>query len=196
MNKVLALSFVFLLTRTSCDLFKTRDPESPTQASSNFVPPTEPSIVFSNLSNALRDLNSVNYLRSFADSSSAGRDFRFDPTTQASSRYAGVFVSWTKQSEQQYFENMKSKITTGNTAILEFLTLSEQSRQADSSQYNATYRLTVLHSQTNIAKQVRGQSQFFLLADRSRNWVIWRWIDIAQNASDSTWSDLKGGFAQ
>ncbi|HLF20615.1 MAG TPA: hypothetical protein VI704_07480 [Bacteroidota bacterium] len=148
------------------------------------------------MSNAFRDLNSVNYLRSFADSSSTGRAFQFAPTTQAVSRYGGVFVAWTKQSEQQYFENLKSKLVTGTTPILDFLTLTEQSRQADSAQYNATYRLTALHTQANVAKLVRGQSQFLLITDRSRNWIIWRWVDVAQSSTDSTWSDLKGGFGQ
>lgn len=148
------------------------------------------------MANAIRDLNTVNYLKSFADSSSAGRSLRFDPTTQASSRYGGVFLNWTKQSEQQYFENMKSKVATGRTTLLEFLSLAEQSRQPDSSQYTATYRLTVQHSQPNVANQVRGQSQFFLITDRSRNWVVWRWVDIQQSNNDSTWSDVKGAFGQ
>jgi len=91
---------------------------------------------------------------------------------------------------------MRSKVLPGITVVLEFLSLSEQSRQSDSSQFNATYRLTVPHSQANVAKLFQGQSQFYLLADRSRNWVIWRWVDIAQGTTDSTWSDLKGGFGQ
>jgi hypothetical protein len=189
------LCFLAVISGTSCDLFKTRDPESPTQSSSSYIPATEPSIVFTNMANAIRDLNTVNYLKSFADSSSAGRSLRFDPTTQASSRYGGVFLNWTKQSEQQYFENMKSKVPSGRDVSLEFLSL-VGSPQGDSSQYNATYQLTVQHTQSNIANQVRGQSQFFLITDRSRNWVVWRWVDVQQSANDSTWSDVKGGFGQ
>ena len=189
------LFFLAIFLCISCDLFKTRDPESPTQSSSSYIPATEPSIVFTNMANAIRDLNTVNYLKSFADSSSAGRSLRFDPTTQAGSRYGGVFLNWTKQSEQQYFENMKSKVPSGRNVSLEFLSL-VGSPQGDSSQYNATYQLTVQHTQSNIAIQVRGQSQFFLMTDRSRNWVIWRWVDVQQNANDSTWSDVKGAFGQ
>lgn len=189
------LCFLAIFTCTSCDLFKTRDPDSPTQSSSSYIPPTEPSIVFTNMKNAILDLNTVNYLKSFADSSSAGRSFRFDPTTQAGSRYGGVFLDWTKQSEQEYFENMKSKVASGRTALLEFISL-VGSPQGDSSQYNVTYQLTVQHTQPNIANQVRGQSQFFLITDRFSNWVIWRWVDVQQSANDSTWSDVKGAFGQ
>ncbi|MBI3006574.1 MAG: hypothetical protein HYY49_14355 [Ignavibacteriales bacterium] len=196
MTKALTFWLLAVVLLTSCDVFLTRDPDPPSESSSSYIPPVIDSLVFVNLANALRETNTLNYLRTFADSSSSGRNFRFEPSTQALSRYGGVFSSWTKHSEQQYFENMKSKLQTGSAPILEFLTLTPQSRQSDSSQYNATYRLTTQHSQANVAKQVRGQSQFFLMTDRSKNWVIWRWVDIAQSSADSTWSDLKGGFGQ
>ncbi len=184
------------LCQFACGIFETRSPESPSQTSSNFIPPTEPSIVFSNMINAFRDLNSVNYLRSFADSTTANRSFTFEPTPEAQSRYGSVFLNWTKQSEQQYFENMKSKISSGSTASLEFLTLSAQSIQSDSAQYEATYRLNVPHSQTNIPQQAQGRSQFYMIADKSRNWVIWRWVDVSITQNDFTWSDLKGAFGR
>ena len=196
MRKSVTIWLPLLVLWSSCDLFTTRDPESPTEPSSSFVPPVLDSIVFENLVNSVRELNTENYLRSFADSSTSGQSFRFEPTTQATSRYGGVFLGWTRQSEGRYFMAMKSKIVSGGTAILEFPTRTLQSRQVKSSQYNATYLLTAQHTQTNIAKQVRGQSQFYLITDQSGNWVIWRWVDIAQSSSDSAWSDLKGGFGQ
>ena len=77
----------------ACNIFETRDPEPPSQSSSTFVPATEPSLVFSNMSSAFRDLNSVNYVKSFADSASAGRGFSFEPTQQAKIKYGGVFLT-------------------------------------------------------------------------------------------------------
>jgi len=180
----------------ACNIFETRDPESPSQSSSNFIPPTEPSIVFTNMTNAFRDLNSLNYLKSFADSTTSGRSFSFEPTSQARLKYGGVFLHWSKQSEQQYFENLKSKVPSASSAILAFEALTVQGLQSDSAQYEATYRLTVQHSLSNVPKDVRGKAQFFLLADRSRNWVIWRWVDLPSIVNASTWSDLKGEFGQ
>ena len=194
--RIAAFIMFGVVTQVSCNIFETRDPEPPTQSSSNYVPPTEPSLAFSNMINAFRDLNSVNYLKSFADSTTAGRSFIFEPTPQAKLKYGGVFLSWSKQSEQQYFENVRSKIPSGSSASLAFDALSAQSLQSDSAQYEATYRLTVQHSVASIPKEARGRAQFFLLADRSRNWVIWRWVDVPTGTSTFTWSDLKGEFGQ
>jgi hypothetical protein len=180
----------------ACNIFETRTPEPPSQSSSTYIPATEPSLVFQNISNAFRDLNSLNYIKSFADSSTAGRGFSFEPTPQAKVKYAGVFLTWSRQSEQQYFENLRSRMATGSTPTLVFQTLSVQSLQSDSAQYEATYTLTAQHTIASVPKQATGKAQFFLLADRSRNWVIWRWVDVPTGSNDFTWSDMKGEFAQ
>jgi hypothetical protein len=192
----LAAGLVLAVSLIGCDIFDTRDPEPPSQSSSSYVPATEPSLVFTNMSNAFRDLNSLNYLKSFADSATAGRGFSFEPTPQAKVKYSGVFLLWNRQSEQQYFDNLKSKIPSGSSASLVFQTLSVQSLQSDSAQYEATYTLTASHSVAAVPKIATGKAQFLLLADRSRNWVIWRWIDVPTGTSGFAWSDLKGEFAQ
>jgi hypothetical protein len=187
---------LWALAQSACNIFETRTPEPPSQSSSNFVPATDPSLVFSNMTNAFRDMNSVNYLKSFADSSSAGRSFSFEPTQQAKIKYGGVFLTWNKQSEQQYFENMRSKVPSSSVATLSFETLTVQSLQSDSAQYEATYRLTVPHTVASLPTVATGKAQFLLIADRSRNWVLWRWVDLTTSTSTFSWSDLKGAFGQ
>jgi hypothetical protein len=194
--RLMIAGFVVATTQFACNIFETRPPEPPTQSSSSFIPATEPSLVFSNMTNAFRDMNSLNYLKSFADSSTAGRRFSFEPTPQARVKYGGVFLFWSRQSEQQYFENLHARIPSGSTATLVFQTLTVQSLQSDSAQYEATYTLTAPHSVASIPKQATGKAQFSLLADRSRNWVLWRWIDVPTGSANFTWSDLKGEFAQ
>jgi len=194
--RLIVIGFCIGATCIACNIFETRTPEPPTQSSSSFTPATEPSLVFSNMSSAFRDLNSLNYIKSFADSVTAGRSFSFEPTPQAKVKYGGVFLLWNRQSEQQYFENLRSKIPSGSTATLVFQTLTVQSLQSDSAQYEATYTLTAPHSVASVPTQATGKAQFLLLADRSRNWVIWRWIDEPTGTSSFTWSDLKGEFGQ
>jgi hypothetical protein len=190
---VVLLTAVFL---GSCNLFETRTPESPAQTSSNYNPPINASDVFDNMQNAFSDLNTVNYLKSFSDSSTAGRTFVFEPSPQARTQYTGVFLNWTRQSEQQYFDNMKSKIAPGLTASLTF-TLTPTSIQSDSAQYDANYQLSVPHTQANIPKLFQGRSQFFLIRNPiSSTWAIDRWIDLRDAQNDTSWSDLKGAFAQ
>ena len=180
----------------SCNIFETRTPESPAQTSSNYSPPINASDVFDNMQFAFSDLNTVNYLKSFSDSTTSGRAFQFDPSPQARSQYIGVFIIWTRRSEQQYFDNMKSKIATGSTASLTF-SLNPISIQSDSAQYDADYQMTIPHTQANIAKVFQGRAQFFLIKDRvSSTWTISRWIDFRDAQNDLGWSDLKGAFAQ
>jgi hypothetical protein len=194
--QLLGLGLLTVLASAGCNLFETRDPEPPSQSSSTFVPATDPSLVFSNMTSAFRDLNSVNYLKAFADSSSSGRNFSFEPTQQAKIKYGGVFLTWNRLSEQQYFENLRSKIPSGSAATLSFESLTVQSLQSDSAQYEATYRLTVPHTVATLPTQATGKAQFLLIADRSRNWVIARWVDLTISTSTFSWSDLKGAFGQ
>ena len=189
-------SVVAVLGASACGIFETRDPEPPVQSGSNYLPPTEPSLVFTNMTNAFRDLNALNYVKSFSDTASAGRGYVFEPTPEARLRYGAVFLNWTRQSEQQYFENTKSRVTSSAVPSLEFLSLAAQSIQSDSAQYEATYLLNIPHAQSNIPREARGRAVFYMLADKSRNWVIWRWVDIAQAQNDFTWSDFKGQFGQ
>ncbi len=179
---------------SSCDLFKTREPENPVQPSSTFVPPTEPSIVFSNMVNSFRDVNSLNYGKSFSDSTTAGRTFVFQPTSQAQAQY-GVFLSWSRQSEQQYFDRMKSELQSSSvpSLVLSFLS---QSVAGDSAQYEASYQLTVPHTRTGVSQSAVGKAQFYLRKDNVQNWVIWRWVDLANQPADFTWSNFKGEFGQ
>ncbi len=193
---LLVAAFLPALTLVACNIFETRTPEPPSQSSSNFVPATDPSIVFSNMTNAFHDLNSVNYVKSFADSSTAGHNFSFEPTQEATVKYGGVFLTWNRQSEQQYFENMRSKIPSGSTATLVWESLTAQSLQSDSAEYEATYSLTAPYTVATLPTQATGKAQFLLIADKSGNWVIWRWIDITTSTSAFSWSDLKGAFGQ
>jgi hypothetical protein len=192
---IVVIGIMQCLGVVSCNLFKTRTPDEPSEQSSNYIPPTTPELVFQNIVNAFHDMNSVNYISSFADTVNSNFVFTFEPTPQARLRYSS-FDEWTKFSEEQYFKALQSKLQTGASPTLEFLTLTQQGIASDSIQYEATYRLTVPHTQSNIPTQVHGSAQFFLVSDKSRNWFIRRWDDFAQNQNDSTWSDLKGSFAQ
>lgn len=195
-KQITRIALLLAIVLNSCNIFETRTPEPPAQTSSNYTPPVNASDVFDNMQYAFSDLNTVNYLKSFSDSNTSGRSFEFDPSPQARSQYVGVFLNWTKQSEQQYFDNMRSKIATGSTATLNFTTLDPVSIQSDSAQYDADYQLTIPQVQPN-TQVYEGRAQFFLLKDPvSSTWTIWHWIDFRDAQNDIGWSDLKGAFAQ
>jgi hypothetical protein len=190
-------ALAFLLGGLSaCGIFDTRDPQSPSQLSSSFVPPTDPPIVFQNLTGAFTDQSALNYVRCFADSSTGLPPFRFDAEPNARLVYSGAFSVWNRTSEQQYFEAMKAQLTPGAGMTLEFVTLTPTSLSSDSAQYDSQYRLTVPHTRSGVPTVAVGRSVFWLASDRSRNWAIVRWTDLELKAGDFTWSDLKGTFGQ
>lgn len=179
----------------SCSLFETRDPEDPTVLRSTFDPPTEPLTVLDNMTAAFRELNEVNYLRCLSDSLTGGL-LDFQPTPEAASRY-GIFAAWSKDQEQQYFLNIRSRLPSGNALSLSFGTPVLQSQTSDSAQVEVTYDLLVPHGQQSVPDRGRGRAQFVLVLDRSTgSWAIRRWTDLALDAVTNSWSDIKGAFSQ
>jgi len=186
----LALTLAFA---SSC-IFDTRTPDNPAEPSANYKPPTEATDVFLNMANAFADKNVLNYRKSFADSATAGRSFAFEPTSQSLSKY-GVFVGWSRQSEEQYFNNITVQLQPLSAPSLLF-TFGTQSVSSDSAFFEGSYQLTVPHTKSSVPQISLGQVQFYLLKDNIQNWVIWRWVDLPNQQGDFTWSDLKGEFGQ
>jgi len=189
------ISFLLAAGAFGCSLFETREPENPVQSSATYDPPTTVDIVFANLVSSFQEINSVNYARSFADSSFSGRSFVFEPTAHASSQYAGVFASWTKVGEQQYFDNFKAQLQPSSVPVL-IIARTSESPGADSAFVEGTYQLSIPHTITGIPQAAIGRYQFYLLRDSRQYWVIWRWVDLANQPGDFTWSDFKGTFGQ
>jgi hypothetical protein len=188
---IMVIGVMLCLGLCSCNLFKTRTPQEPTQVSSNRNQPADPEIVLQNMINAFRDKNKVNYLYSFSNAS-----YVFEATTKARSAYGGVFLQWDKSSEGNYFDQVMYKLQQNSAVTLKFDSINIVLLAADSSQGDTYYNLTVPLAETNVAKNFKGRAQFMFARDQSGDWSIRRWLDIGLNASDSTWSDLKGTFAQ
>jgi len=194
------LSFLFPLLLPfllgACGIFEPRDPEPPSQLSSSFVPPTDPALVFQNLTGAFRERNALNYSRCLSDSSMGAPLFQFEPDPQAFQQYAAVFAAWSRQAEQQSFEAMNAAVPSGSAMTLELQSLTPQGLNADSAKYEIQYRLTIPHSRSSISTVALGRSLLVLTPDRSRNWAISRWVDLALAPDDFTWSKMKGAFGQ
>ncbi len=178
-----------------CDIFSTRSPEKPSETGSSFVPPTTPSIVIDNLTNAVRDRNTEDYIRCFVDSNFSDQRFVFQPTQSAQTGSGALFRDWNLSSERAYFENFKSKVPTGSESALLLNGAVFQTVTADSAVYTAAYTLVVQHTVQTIPKQAQGTLLFVLALDRNNNWAIARWIDNTAG-SDFSWSDFKARFSQ
>jgi hypothetical protein len=183
---VITLSIVLLFGLMSCDLFKTRTPEEPSQHSSTYIPPTDVVLVLQNMASAFQDGDAVNYSKSFSETS-----FSFEPATSARTKYGGELMSWDKTKEQRYFEKVINHFSNNSKVILEFDPFIPTSLNSMTSQVETAYHLT-LPPDAGVVKKFNGKVQYTLSQDQSGFWYINQWVDVGTNAPDSTWSDLKG----
>jgi hypothetical protein len=175
---------------SSC-IFDTRTPDNPAEPSANYKPPTEPSDVFTNMTNAFADKNATNYVKSFADSVTAGRAFVFEPIQTLSNQ--GVFLGWNRQSEEQYFNKITFDIPLSSSSLL--FNFSPPNLSAETAFFEGSYQLAIPHAKT-FPQTALGHVQFYLIKDNLGNWVIWRWVDITNQQGDFSWSDVKVKFGQ
>ena len=183
---IVVIGIMLCLGMISCNLFKTRTADAPTQVSSNYVQPSDPEKVLQNMVNSFHDKNKVNYLYSFSDAS-----FVFEATANARSTYGSVLLPWNKKSEGDYFEKVMIKLQQNSYVALTFGTLTT-TYFVDSTQVETEYQLVVPHTEANTSKNFRGRVQFLFVRAQSGDWSIRQWLDINVGVSDSTWSDLKG----
>jgi hypothetical protein len=191
---VLPLVIGLSLILAACGILETRTPQPPAQTSSTFVPATSPSIVLDNLTNAVRERNTDNYIRCLVDSNFSDKRFSFVPTQVAQSTYAIKFNGWSLSSERGYFENLKSQTPSTATALLFFSSQKFESVQSDSALFTGAYDLVFQHDQSGVPQEAKGTLQFYLATDRNKLWSIYRWIDL-QTGSDFSWSEMKGRFS-
>jgi hypothetical protein len=189
-KEAIVIGIILCLNLCSCDLFKTRTPDEPDQNGTNDVPATDPSLVFQNMIYAFQEGNAFNYSKTISDNS-----FTFIASGKALQRY-GELNDWNKTKEYNYFNNVVSIIPKYSKITLD-LKENASSNYSDSCEIEETYLLTVPNlAGIGQAKVYKGKAQFTLRRDPSNSyWYISRWSDYELNSSDSTWSDLKGSFA-
>jgi hypothetical protein len=176
--------------------FQTRAPEPPKRVQGTFVLPHSPGIVFSNLRNALAELNVVNYERCFADSTRSGRRFRFIPEATVANTNPGLFARWGLKEERDYFARMRDPLPADSTFSLRLDSL-QTVVTGDSAIFLQRYELLVRHQRqaSGVPRKVSGEGRFWLSRDQFGDWSIYRWADFS-SGSALTWSTLKAAFAQ
>ena len=182
------ISVILVLILQSCDLFESREPESPDQTKSSYRVPVEPSDVIENLINSFKDKNANDYKKNFSTGAPlVDKVFYFVP----SSNVLNIFpANWTVAQEFQYFNNL---VIDAPESLPIQLSFSDENYevQADSSIYSAKYFITV-PVQNAVPKIYEGNVRFLMTTDINSAWVIYYWEDIAQQGS--TWSELKLEF--
>jgi hypothetical protein len=187
--RIIPVVLAFLVAGTfGCDLFRTRDPQPPTQGSSNFETPTTYDKVLRNLVFSVSDKNLNNYLRCFVDTTT--RPYIFLAAEDARRSYPDVMNQWSLDGEQRYFRNLK-EVTPG----IPSLTVPDVPPvfvSSDSVIYSLNYTLFFPHNRIGIPQVVRGTMQLSLATD-GKLWSITQWRD-SKTTTDSTWRYLKAVF--
>ena len=184
------LIFIMLLfSAISCDIFETRDAESPDQSRSNYLPATSPEILIQNLINSFADKDVVNYQNTFVTGLS-NRIFTFIPSSTALSRFQNLWPTWNIDDEVQYFNNTKTSVPDELPISLS-LSKSPDSFSifGDSLKYNSEYFISV--PQRNSEPLIFQGNLELSMEIVSTVWLVYFWKDNAVEDNPS-WSDLKG----
>ena len=183
------ISIFVLFYFTSCDIFETREAESPNQSRSNYQPAVSPETLVQNLINSFADKDVVSYQNSFVTGLS-NKEFSFIPSSSASLRFQSIWETWDVDSEVAYFNNMKSSVPPELPISLSLSLLPESfSRFGDSLKYTSEYSIGV--------PQLNGESLIYQgnleisMINANTIWMIYYWKDNAIEDQQS-WSDLKG----
>ena len=190
MKKIIFIIASILIS--GCDLFTTRDAESPQKPRSDYQTAFTPEILVSNFINSLKDKDIENYLSSLSDSSFTDKIFSFSPSSEALSQFPALGDNWSKKNESQYLNNLNIKIPD-ELPITLTLSNPSQSVHGDSITYVASYSLNVPLNETTIPSNYQGELIFELVRDSRFVWSIYFWRDIKRSDSPS-WSELKGRF--
>ncbi len=181
------VSLIFL---SGCDLFSVRDAEVPNQPRSNYQLAVTPDILIENLQNSLKDKSVENYLASFANITFTTQKFSFSPSASAASQFPALSDNWGISNEEQYFNNLKTKVDVNSPITLNLSNISSSSF-GDSLVYSASYTLNVPSITTDLPTNYQGELRFNMVRDSRAVWVIYFWQD-TKNSSLPSWSDLKG----
>jgi hypothetical protein len=187
--KIILLSFLIL---SGCDIFSTRDAESPSQPRSNLLQAFERETLIDNFIISYKDKSVYDYLNCFSDSIFTGKEFTFVASSEAASQYPSLNQDWDIKSEETYFKNIIA--ASQDIPITLILSSPSFSQQGDSIIYTASYSLTVPFIDQEIENNFGGDLIFYMLRDNNLIWRIYFWQDLKSGDSQS-WSEIKGRFS-
>lgn len=164
-----------------CDIFDTRDAETPGTGGTPWVPPTLPVQVFLNLESGLEDRTGSNYERSLADA------FTFVPAAADVDKLGSeVYQDWTKTVEVEVTET----ILNDCAAIAVVFVKTQIRDEADYAEFRVTYEMDVTWSRGE-SETFKGVAQFDLQR-LAGNWQLIRWTDQEGVEGFATWGYLRG----
>lgn len=184
---------VICLLAAGCDVFSTREPDPPESGVGTWLQPDTPDRVIENVRNAVAELNSGNYLRSFSS------DFTFEPSQSARAREAELWQGWSRADEETYFGRLVASANFSSGHDLQLLDQTENVLSDLKYVLDANYILTVRHSRTteDIPTEFQGRLIWEIEKSEEGLWYLTRWVDVDQESQNvASWSELKASFVK
>ncbi len=178
-----------LLILVSCDLFTTRSTEPPFESGSPWIPPIQVEQIFSNMTQAIAELNSDHYMRCFFGPDDLDEEYIFIPTPNAAGW--SLAEDWGYDEEKQTIEYLFSLISPESPGYLAFgegeqLMYGNEDSVWVTKPY--TLSISVEDPGSNMPQMVTGEADFYLAQNSIGYWAIYRWEDIE---GDPPWTELK-----
>ena len=194
MKTVTLLLTCLLLLSTACkSLFSTREPESPEDPRSEWIPPLSADQVFINLQSSISDRNVENYIRCLVDASFSDRTYHFEPDPEVAANYAEIFRSWDLSKEEAVIQQAFSRLPPDSAGFLLFTEDVRETMASDSAVIVKKYLLELHHVQTGLSTVFEGYMEAWLAPDQRGEWSVYHWIDNGLTGQPS-WSLLKASL--
>lgn len=177
-----------LLALSSC--LKTREVDPPVVGSSDWVSPTDYTILLENFETSIAQRNVQNFLRCFIL-----EGYRFVPSTPTYTGNEILWDNWNIQDEQNWFGNVIADLGLVSGNSISFDEADIQSFSSDSLRYIGDYDMRMNHRDTSLTVRFKGQLEFLMRVNAFNEWEIARWIDY-ETSLDSSLSRLKLNYVQ
>ncbi len=195
MNKkryIFALFVIFFNSiLTSCDLFLTRNPESPDSDSQNFQPATSPSVLFSNFNQSINDVNSESFFVCFNPYQD---DYQFIPDANVLAQYSVVFDEWNATNEKEVVLSIANSIEANTKPELNWNSANYELITTDSAVMVGEYLIKL---KINLKDEIySGLSRFTFIKAQDGLWYIKTWVDYKSKQDTlQSWSVLKAKYS-
>lgn len=182
----------------SCDIFSTRDPETPSGLSEDFPPATSTDILIDNLISSFNSENYTVYLNCFTDRSKESlSNFEFIAASDAVANYPSLFFGWSIDNETRNIKAMFSALDESQKPLLSLSNAKYEIKTADSSVFSADYYIRIKLADNATENVYNGSLYFTLIPEKNGLWRIVRWTDINKQSDtlNFSWSMLKAKFS-
>jgi hypothetical protein len=197
------LLILCIFTLASCDLFSTRNPESPDLGNTYiWTPAATPSTLIDNFTGTLQSVDASNYARCFlsATDTIAGAMallYSYTPRAGLDASSKTIFDSWTVQSEQTFLTKLRASLVANPKLTVTITNIVIDQTNASTAKVTATYQLLLpLPSSSTLPSTLSGTLLFQLVLvateTGTKEWRISSWSDFAlATGTAKTFSDLK-----